>query len=167
MQAKQLRQIQWLTFRLSSGEYALEVGDVVEVLRMVALARMPEAPPWLAGLLNLRGRVIPVIDLRLRLGLPAQPIGLDTPIIVAQWAERPVGLIVDEVTEVLTLFSDALSAPDALTGADHPILAVARADGRLILLLDLKRICEPALFMGPARPDAAEPTPLHVVAALR
>lgn len=166
MQAKQLRQIQWLTFRLSGGEYALDVGDVVEVLRMAALARVPEAPPWLAGLLNLRGRVIPVIDLRLRLSLPAQPVGLDTPIIVAQWAERPVGFIVDEVTEVLTLFSDALSAPDALTGVGHPVLAVARADGRLILLLDLKRICEPMLLMGQEQPEAAQSTSLHADPAL-
>lgn len=166
MQAKQFQQVQWLTFRLSSGEYALEVGDVVEVLRMVALAPMPEAPPWLVGLLNLRGRVMPVIDLRVRLALPARPVGLDTPILVAQCAGRPVGLIADEVLEVLTLSSDALAAPDALAGAGHPILAVGRSDGRLILLLDLKRICEPAPHIGPGWPDAADMAPLHGAAAL-
>jgi purine-binding chemotaxis protein CheW len=140
----QSQRVQWLTFRLYGGEYALTVGDVVEVLSMVALAHMPEAQPWLAGMLNLRGRVVPVIDLRLRLDLPARPIGLDTPVVVAQWADRLVGLIVDEVTEVLTLAADALSAPDELAGAAHPVLAVARTAERLILLLDLQRLCDSA-----------------------
>ncbi len=152
MQSIQSRRVQWLTFRLHGGEYALTVGDVVEVLSMVALAHMPEAQPWLAGMLNLRGRMAPVIDLRLRLGLPARPIGLDTPVLVVQWAGRPVGLIVDEVTEVLTLPADALSEPDQLAGAAHPVVCVARSGDRMILLLDLKRICEPAQeFAGESR----------------
>lgn len=167
MRSTQSRQVQWLTFRLHGSEYALNVGDVLEALSMVALARLPEAQPWLAGMLNLRGRVVPVIDLRLRLGLPARPTGLDTPILVVQWAGRSVGLIVDEVTEVLTLPADALSEPDQLAGAAHPVVCVARSGDRLILLLDLKRICEPAqAFAGtsrlgadalPARTSAATP----------
>jgi purine-binding chemotaxis protein CheW len=125
---------------LYGGEYALAVGDVVEVLSMVALARMPEAPPWLAGMLNLRGRVVPVIDLRRRLNFPPRPPSLDTPVIVAQEADRLIGLIVDEVVEVLTLSEDGLTAPDNLAGTAHPVLAVARAGDRMILLLDLKRV---------------------------
>ncbi len=146
MQANPSQQVQWLTFRLHDGEYALLVRDVIEVLSMVALARVPEAPPWLAGMLNLRGSVAPVLDLRLRLGLPGRPLGLDTPVIVVQRpaaTDQPVGLIVDEVIEVLTLPADALSEPDALAGANQPVLAVARSAGRLIMLLDLRRICEP------------------------
>jgi purine-binding chemotaxis protein CheW len=144
MQSIQSQRVQWLTFRLHGGDYALVVSDVLEVLSMVALAHVPEAPPWLAGMLNLRGRVVPVIDLRLRLGFPARPIGLETPVIVAQCASRPVGLIVDEVIEVLTLAADALSASDELAGAAHPVLAVARTAERLILLLDLQRLCASA-----------------------
>lgn len=144
IQSQRAERVQWLTFRLHGGDYALAVGDVLEVLSMVALAHVPEAEPWLAGMLNLRGRVVPVIDLRRRLGLPARPIGLETPVIVAQCADRPVGLIVDEVIEVLTLAADALSAADELAGAAHPVLAIARTAERLILLLDLQRLCATA-----------------------
>jgi purine-binding chemotaxis protein CheW len=144
MQPDQPQQVQWLTFRLQGDEYALAVADVVEVLSMVALTRMPEARPWLAGMLNLRGRIVPVIDLRRRLGFPVRPIGLDTPVIVVHACDRPVGLIVDEMTEVLTLPADALAPPDDLAGAGHPVIAVARSAARLIMLLDIRRICEPA-----------------------
>jgi purine-binding chemotaxis protein CheW len=143
MQPDQARWVQWLSFRLHGGEYALPVGDVVEVVSMVALAHMPESPAWLAGMLNLRGRVAPVVDLRLRLGFAAPPITLDTPVIVAQSGDRPVGLIVDEVTEVLTLPVPTLTVPDSLAGQAHPITLIARTDDRLIMLLDLARICEP------------------------
>ncbi|MCX7668446.1 MAG: chemotaxis protein CheW [Anaerolineae bacterium] len=133
--------VQWLTFRLDAGEYALDIRDVIEVLGMVALKPMPQTQPWLAGLLNLRGRVVPVIDLRRRLGLAPRSYGLDTPIIVARQADRPVGLIVDEATEVLTLPGHALTLPDALTGAEHAVSTVARLNDRLILQLDLDRVC--------------------------
>ncbi len=141
MRSNQAQSVQWLTFRLEGGEYALNIRDVIEVLSMVALAPMPQTLPWLAGMLNLRGRVMPVIDLRRRLGLAPRPYGLDTPIIVVRQAGRPVGLIVDEATEVLTLSDQVLTQPDALAGTEHPISAVARLDDRLVMLLDLDRIC--------------------------
>lgn len=141
MQSNRAQPIQWLTFRLEGGEYALDIRDVIEVLSMVALAPMPQAQPWLAGMLNLRGRVMPVIDLRRRLGLAPRPYSLDTPIIVVRQADRPVGLIVDEAVEVLTLPDQALSDPDALAGPAHAVRAIARLADRLIMLLDLDRIC--------------------------
>lgn len=139
--SNQAQPVQWLTFRLEGGEYALDIRDVIEVLSMVALAPMPQTQPWLAGMLNLRGHVMPVIDLRRRLGLAPRPYGLDTPIIVVRQAGRPIGLIVDEATEVLTLPDQALTRPDALAGREHAISAVARLNDRLIMLLDLDRIC--------------------------
>ena len=132
---------QWLVFRLQSHDYALPIGDVVEVLRMVALTPMPQAPTWLAGVANLRGRVIPVIDLRRRLAVgPPETPGLSTPIIVVQARGRTVGLLADSVSEVLTLADDAIAAPDALAGPDHAVEGLARAGGRLILTLDLDRV---------------------------
>jgi purine-binding chemotaxis protein CheW len=154
MQSKRAQAVQWLTFRLEAGEYALDIRDVIEVLSMVALAPMPQAQPWLAGMLNLRGRVMPVIDLRRRLGLTPRPYGLDTPIIVVRQADRPVGLIVDEAVEVLTLSEQALAAPDALAGPDHAVRAIARLDDRLIMLLDLDRICAGAPAAVPAAAGA-------------
>lgn len=148
--SNQAQPVQWLAFRLEGGEYALDIRDVIEVLSMVALAPMPQTQPWLAGMLNLRGHVMPVIDLRRRLGLAPRPYDLDTPIIVVRQADRPVGLIVDEATEVLTLPAQALTSPDALAGREHPISAVARLDDRLIMLLDLERICATTAGVGAA-----------------
>lgn len=159
MQADWPHNAQWLTFRLHGGEYALPVAGVVEVLRMAALARIPEAPGWLAGMLNLRGQVIPVIDLRARLGLPARPVGLETPIIVAHAGMRSVGFIADEVSGVLTLSPQALAHPDDLAGVDHPIATVARVEGRLVLLLDHERICDRARDFASWSERAAETEP--------
>src|SRR5205809_5151739 len=74
---------QLVVFRIEKSEYALPVGNVGEILRMVAIAPVPEAPSWLPGVINLRGKVIPVIDLRVRLGLASKPVGINTPIVVA------------------------------------------------------------------------------------
>ena len=73
---------------------------------MVAIAPVPEAPSWLPGVINLRGKVIPVIDLRVRLGLASKPVGINTPIIVAEHEGQMVGLIADSVTELLTVPPD-------------------------------------------------------------
>lgn len=148
MQADQSAQVQWLTFRLRDGDYALAVSDVVEALSMVALAYVPGAPRWLIGMLNLRGQVLPVLDLRLRLGFPARACGLDTPIIVVRTRDRLAGLIVDEVSEVVSLSANALAPPDALAGDAHPIVAVARAGEHLIMLLNLERICDQSLELA-------------------
>ena len=131
---------QWLIFRLQAHDYALPIGDVAEVLRMVALTPVPEAPAWLAGTANLRGRAIPVIDLRRRLGLPPEAPGLSTPIIVTHAAGRPVGLIADSVSEVITLAADAIDPPDALAGPGRAISGLAHAGERLILVLNLPRL---------------------------
>src|SRR5437660_1615747 len=73
---------QFVVFRLHAREYALPVGQVVEVLHMVAMTPLPEAPAWLPGLIDLRGQVIPILDLRTRLGLRPQAPDLDTAIVV-------------------------------------------------------------------------------------
>ena len=131
---------QLVVFGLQTREYALPVESVSEILRMVALTPFPQATPWLPGLINLRGRVIPVMDVRLRLGLPAAAPNLNTPIIVAVVEGRAVGLIVDSVLEVISLAAESFESPDKLTGSTHPVSNIARIDGRLVLILDLNRI---------------------------
>jgi len=108
---------------------------------MVAIAPVPEAPEWLPGVINLRGRVIPVIDLRIRLGLPALEVGLNTPIIVAEIEGQMVGLVADSVTELLIVPLEAIEPPDERVGASNAVKSVARAAERLILIFDLERIC--------------------------
>lgn len=132
---------QLVVFRIEKSEYALPVANVGEILRMVAIAPVPEAPAWLPGVINLRGKVIPVIDLRIRLGLPSVPVGLNTPIIVAETEGQMVGLVADSVSELLSVPLDAIEPPDARIGASRAVESVARAGGRLILIFDLERVC--------------------------
>jgi purine-binding chemotaxis protein CheW len=130
-----------VVFRIDKSEYALPVENVAEILRMVAIAPVPEAPHWLAGVINLRGKVIPVIDLRTRLGLPGLEVGLNTPIIVAETEGQLVGLVADSVTELLSVPLDSVEPPDARVGNANAVEAVARAGERLLLIFDLERVC--------------------------
>ena len=133
--------VQLVVFRIDKSEYALPVGNVGEILRMVAIAPVPEAPDWLPGVINLRGKVIPVIDLRTRLGLPRVDVGLNTPIVVAETEGQMVGLVADSVTELLTVPLESVEPPDARVGNANAVEAVARAGERLILIFDLERVC--------------------------
>jgi purine-binding chemotaxis protein CheW len=129
---------------MDGREHALPVEDVVEVLRMVAATPLPEAPPWVCGVINLRGRVIPLIDLRSRLGAPRREPDLSTPIIAVQANDVAAGLVVDEVVEVLALPREAVDSPDRVTAAApaSALSGVARRGDRLILVLDPQRLLE-------------------------
>jgi purine-binding chemotaxis protein CheW len=133
---------QLVVFRLDASEYALPVSVVGEVLRMVAITAVPEAPEWLPGVINLRGRVIPVIDLRTKLHLPAPKVGVNTPIIVAEHDGQTVGLVADAVSELLTVPADAIEPPNDMTATANAVEAVARAGDRLVLIFDLAQLCE-------------------------
>lgn len=131
---------QFVVFRLHTHEYALPMSQTVEVLRMVALTPLPEAPAWLPGLINLRGRVIPVMELRARLGLQSRVPDLDTAILVMHSDGHMLGLITDAVIEILTLQPESLAPPDPLSSAPQTVAGVARVDDRLIVILDLQML---------------------------
>jgi purine-binding chemotaxis protein CheW len=129
-----------LTFRLEGREYAVPAGDVVEVLRMVAVTPVPEGPPWVCGVLNFRGRVIPVVDARARLGLARRDPDLSTPIVVVEAGERVAGVVVDEALDVLAL-PGGVEYPDRVSGASPAVCGVAHRGDRLVLVLDSARLC--------------------------
>jgi purine-binding chemotaxis protein CheW len=131
---------QWVIFRVEAGQYALPLERVVEVLRMVAMRPVPDGPAWLAGVINLRGRVLPIMDLRARLGLPRQPTRLETRIIVAELGHELIGLLADEVLEVLTQPSSAIDLPTALPSTPGRPLAAVQAGDRLVTVFDLERL---------------------------
>ncbi|MBW3589785.1 MAG: chemotaxis protein CheW [Actinobacteria bacterium] len=145
-------------FRLGEDRYALDVEVVMEVVRMVAIAPIPEAPPWLSGVVDFRGRVVPVIDLRVRLGLPERTRDPNTPIVLARTETGPVGLIVDEMETVATVSSDSIEPPDEMAGSAHAVSGVVRLGHGLILLLDLSDLLTD-LSGSEMLDDRAEATP--------
>ncbi len=133
---------QVVVLELAGEAYGVEIGRVEEIIRMQAITRIPNGPAFIEGVTNLRGRVIPVLDLRKRFGLPATEATRRSRIVVGELGEHTVGLVVDGVSEVLLVGSDSVEPPSTLvTSADSAFLrGVAKLDERLILLLDLSRI---------------------------
>ena len=131
---------QLVVLRLGDREYGLATEVVVQVLRMVAIRPVPESPPWIAGVVNLRGRTTPMVDLRMRLGLPARDPGPADHIVVVRSGDTNLGLIVDAVLEVLEVGDGQVEPPGDAAGSGGVIAAVARAGDRLILVLDVDRV---------------------------
>ncbi len=127
-------------FTLEGRAFALPVLDIGEILRMVAITHVPDMPGWVRGVINLRGQVIPVIDLRRRLGLPIGEIGLNTPILVVRTSRRSLGLVADSVINVIDVSEEDLSMPSDVGGRGQAIAAVARTDDGLVMVLDLEQI---------------------------
>jgi purine-binding chemotaxis protein CheW len=134
--------LQLVTFRLGNEEYSLDILSVQEIIRHMELTRVPKAPEFVDGVINLRGRVIPVLDLRKRFGLSADENTDDTRIIVVDISDKTVGFKVDAVSEVLRLPADTVEPPPSIvTDVDSEyIKGVGKIDGRLIILLDVSKI---------------------------
>lgn len=129
-----------IVFRVADRDYGLPVEDVVEVIRMVAVTGIPDAPPWVSGVIDLRGRTLPVVALRERFGLLSKPPDLDTMIIVARHDHRFAGLIVDDAVEAITVPAGAITSPDEMVGDMHPLSGIMSINERLILVLDAARL---------------------------
>jgi purine-binding chemotaxis protein CheW len=143
-----------VVFELDGREFALPIQDIAEILQMVLVTPVPEVPPWVAGVVNLRGRVIPIVDLRTRLGIPTRRPELNTPILIAEQGTRKLGLIADAVRDVVSLEDAALEPPPELgTGdaSEDAVAALAQAGERLIVVLDLERVTADAAPLAEAR----------------
>ena len=132
---------QFLTFVLDDEEFGVEILQVQEIKGYTAISPIPNAPPYVKGLMNLRGTVVPVVDLRCRFGMPRRDYTKFTVVIVVRVRERVVGMLVDGVSEVLDVAAANLGPPPALgAGVDTSFLsAVARNGERLITILDIER----------------------------
>jgi purine-binding chemotaxis protein CheW len=127
-------------FRVNNREFALPVVQVVEILRMAALTRIPDAPEWLAGMLNLRGQVTPIVDLRARLGLVLQPLKTSARVIILQANATIFGLAVDSVDNVIPVSETNIETGDATHPLTQSIAGIVRIEGRLIPILDYQPI---------------------------
>ena len=127
---------------LGGEAYGIEIGRVEEIIRMQPITRIPNGPAFIEGVTSLRGRVIPVLDLRKRFGLPASEPTRRSRIVVGELGEHTVGLVVDGVSEVLALPAGAVEPPSTLvmSGDSAFLRGVARLDAQLILLLDPSRL---------------------------
>lgn len=136
--------LQVVAFRLGDEEYAIEITKAKEIILVDGITRVPQMPPWIEGIINLRGTVIPVIDLRQRFGLPA--VGRDdhARIIVARLDGRIVGMIVDAVSRVMKIpQADIQPPPETIAGlAGAYLVGVAKLDGRMQFLLDAEKILQ-------------------------
>lgn len=133
-----------LTFRVAEQWCGLPVTNIARIVDMVALTPMPGAPEVIAGLINVQGKVVPAIDLRLRFGLSPQPYTLETPIIIVNTPHpgRALALIADAVEEVVEVFSHHLTPTETIIPAEMTTSAafftgVAAIEQKLILVLNV------------------------------
>ncbi len=135
-----------LTFRMGQELYGVDIQTVQEIKGYAPSTPLPNAPDYFRGVMNLRGIIVPVVDLRARFGMPAQPPGRVNVIIVVVASGRVTGLLVDSVADVTELRpGDIQSTPD-VCGAAPPdfVQGVARLGDELLILLNTDRIVAPA-----------------------
>lgn len=136
-----LRQL--VCFRLESEDFGVNIESVQEINRMVAITKIPQAPVFVEGVINLRGQIIPVIDLRTRFGFSRiEEKSKENRIVVVETQAVTVGLVVDAVTEVLRLSNDKIEeTPDITSNVEAQYIeGVAMLDERLLILLDTDKI---------------------------
>jgi len=133
---------QIVIFELGSEFFGADIAKVESIIKLQPITQLPHAPSFVEGVTNLRGKVLPVINLRKRFGLPAREIDKNSRIIVVSVDQIEVGMIVDEVSEVLTVPEGVVEAAPAIaTSVDSSFIkGIAKLDQRLVILLDLSRI---------------------------
>lgn len=133
---------QYLSFFLAGEEYGLEILKVREIIGILPVTRVPRTPGYVRGVINLRGKVIPIIDLRLKLSMAAVEDDRETCIIVVQAKSVQMGIVVDKVSEVLDIVeSEIEEAPEFGASIDTEyLLGLAKSGGRVRLLLDIEKV---------------------------
>jgi len=137
-------QVELLGFMLSDEQYALDILEIKEIVRLHAITPVPRSPSWLKGIVTLRGIIVPIFDLRSRLGLAEIEYGPETRIVVVYRGEEFAGLIVDRITQVMRLPLEAIEPPPQTIGqveAEY-LRGVARFRDQLVILLNLPRVIE-------------------------
>jgi purine-binding chemotaxis protein CheW len=134
--------LQLVSFHLGEEEFGVDILRVQEINRMREITRVPDSPDYVQGVINLRGQVVPVVDLRKRFGLPHKENDKDTRIIVVEIFGKIIGFIVDSVNEVLRIPANITESPPSLVaGSDkNYITGVGKLNDRLLILLDLEKI---------------------------
>jgi purine-binding chemotaxis protein CheW len=134
--------LQLVSFKIKDEEYGVDILKVQEINRMLDVTRIPNAPSYVDGVINLRGKVIPVVDLRSRLGIERKVPDRNTRIVVVELNGKIVGFVVDAVNEVLRIHKSVTEPPPQMTSgidADY-ITAIGKLNDRLLTLIDLEKV---------------------------
>ncbi len=133
---------QLVVFELANEHYGLDISAVEGIIKMQAITKMPQAPSFVEGVTNLRGTVVPVIDLRKRFTLPVLEHTKDTRIVVVYMEKTKIGMIVDGVSEVLRIPEEAIEPTPPMVSTVNTafIRGIAKLEGRLVTLLDLSKV---------------------------
>lgn len=134
--------LQLVSFKIGNEEFGIDILKVQEIIRLMTITEVPNSPVFVEGVINLRGRVIPVIDLRIKLGMDKLEHNSSTRIIVVEINSTTVGFIVDAVSEVLRIPRSITEPPPSIVaGIDSDfITAVGKLEDRLIILLELEKV---------------------------
>lgn len=130
---------QLVVFQLASEEYAIPISQVKEIIRYNGAAKMPNAPEYMDGIINLRGKVISVIDLIEKFAFAVEK-GSGKQALLVEAAGQEVGLVVDSVTEVIRLDSNAIEAVNGIAQSSEFIRSIGKLDKRLLIILDLNKL---------------------------
>jgi len=137
---------QLVVFKLKTGdvvcEYGVPITKVQEIIPMAEPTRLPQVPDFVEGIINLRGKIIPIIDLKKRFAMEASQVTSESRSVVVEVEGQTVGIIVDEVSEVLRLSQDNIEPPPAVIGgitAEY-LTGVGKLEDRLLILLDMDKI---------------------------
>jgi purine-binding chemotaxis protein CheW len=146
------KELQIVGFRIGRETFGLPISQVHEIVRPPEVTNVPHAPEYVEGVMNLRGRIVPVIDLRKRFGGGSEETSRKTRVLVVNVDSRAVGLLVDSASEVLRISEAQIEPPPNVftDDATNYVTGVAKYQGRLIILVDLKRILESGELRLPA-----------------
>lgn len=136
------RELHLVVFRLEREEYAIPIDLVREVVRVTDITRVPHAPPHIRGVMNLRGRILPVVETRSRLGLSPATLTPASRVVVVEVNKRTLGMLVDGVGQVTRLGESHITAPpdEVRNAAAEAVTGVGRAGDRLLVLVALDRL---------------------------
>lgn len=131
---------QYLTFKIDDGLYGLDIQAVCEIKHMQPISALPNVPSYMAGVINLRDSIIPIMDLRTRLGAPKKGFTKDTCIVVVEWSEKRMGLIVDAVSTVTNLNDSQIDRSIHEEAKEGFVNGIGKQNDSLIMLMDVKKL---------------------------
>jgi purine-binding chemotaxis protein CheW len=140
--AKKAMEHQLVVFELENEKYGVDIASVEGIIKMQEITRLPHAPEFIEGITNLRGTIVPVVDLRTRFGLPRKEPTRDTRIVIATMDSSKVGIIVDAVTQVIRVPDDKIEPPPQMSVTINSafIKNIAKLESELVILLDLGKV---------------------------